>query len=103
VLLYCVLELDVFVFFPFTDTFTHLIDAGIQDLAPSIPTLHSRPTWNQRGNSTPILATELLYSIHQLDVFGFFPVSRTSIHSVDAGIEDIAPSITTLSFRPTRN
>jgi hypothetical protein len=64
--LYRILQLDVFVFCPFTRTSSRPVDAGIQEILPSIITLHFRSTRNQRGNCGPILATVRLYRILQL-------------------------------------
>jgi hypothetical protein len=69
--LYRILQLDVFVFWPCTRTPRRLVDAGIQDIVPSVFTKKNRSTRNQRGNCSPILATVRLYRILQLDVFVF--------------------------------
>jgi hypothetical protein len=97
VLLYRIRQLDVLVFYPFTCSSSHLIDAGILGLMPFLITLISRPTRNQRGDCNPILATELLYCILQFHVFVFFPCTRTSIPS--EGISAIS-SHTDVSFDP---
>jgi hypothetical protein len=76
---------------------------GIQDITPSAPTLHFNSTRNQRGNCTPILATVRLNCILQLAVFDCCPFTRTFIFSVDARVQDIMPSVTTLFIRSTRN
>jgi hypothetical protein len=70
--------------------------------AISVRALKFRFTWNQRGNCSPILPTVRLYRIFQVDVFVFYPFTITSIPPVDAGIQG-RPSVTTLSFRSTRN
>jgi hypothetical protein len=101
--LYCILQLDVFVFCPFTRTSSHLVDAGIQDIVPSVPAPLFRSTRNQHGNCTPILPTVRLYRILQLAVFVFCPFTRTFIREIDAGIQDIVPSSITLLFRSTGN
>jgi hypothetical protein len=97
------LQLAVFDGCPFTLACTHSADAGIQDIVPSDATLISRSTRNQHGNGTPILATMRLYRLLQLAIFVFCPFTRTFIHPVDAGIQDIVPSLITLYLRSTRN
>jgi hypothetical protein len=81
-------------------------------IIPSIYTLNSRSTRNQRGNSNPILATVrsfrilqlAVYSILQHVVFVFRPWTCASGGPVDAGAQGIAPSVPTrLQFRSTRN
>jgi hypothetical protein len=81
---------------------THPVDgdAEIQDTIPSVITLSFRTTRNQGSNCVPILTTVRLYRILQLGVFVF---TRTSSRQGDAGIQDIMPSLITLSFRSTRN
>jgi hypothetical protein len=78
-------------------------DAGIHGFMPSVATLIIRSTRNQRGNCFPILATVRLYRILQLCVLGVSPITRASTRPVDAGIQDILPSVFTLTFRSTRN
>jgi hypothetical protein len=79
------------------------IDAGIQCIMPSATTLQSRSTRNQRGNCGLILAAVHLYRILQLTVFNRCPFTLASTCSVDVGMQDIMPSMTTLYFRSTRN
>jgi hypothetical protein len=67
--LYCILQLAVFVFCPFTLASTRPVDAVLQDAMPPATTLYFRPIWNQRDNCLPILATDRLYCILQLAVF----------------------------------
>jgi hypothetical protein len=101
---YRILQLAVVDCCPLTNhTFIRPTDAWIQGIPPSVVTLSVRSTWNQRGDCDPILATVRSYRILQLGVFVFFPCSRTSIYSVDAGIQFIVPSGVTLSSRSTRN
>jgi hypothetical protein len=45
-----ILQLAVFVFCPFTSKSIRPVDAGIQDILPSVLTLGSHSTRNQRGN-----------------------------------------------------
>jgi hypothetical protein len=70
---YCILQLDVFVFFPLTRASSHLIDNRFQSFVPSILTLNSRSTWNQRGKFDPILEPMLMYRFFQLHIFEFLP------------------------------
>jgi hypothetical protein len=101
--LYCILQLAVFVFCPFTRASRRcLVDAGIQDMMPSVFTLSLRSIRNQRCNCSPILATVRLYCILQRAVFDCRP-SRTSTRPVDAGIQDFLPSVKTLRSRSIRN
>jgi hypothetical protein len=55
VLLYRSFQLDIFVFFPFTSTFIHSVDAGIQDIMPSALTPEGssdpEPAWQLQPNS----------------------------------------------------
>jgi hypothetical protein len=70
------------------------LSLALQDL-PSFRTLTYRSTPNQRGNFSPALAAVRLYRILQLDVFVFWPCTRTPRRLVDAGIQDIVPSVFT--------
>jgi hypothetical protein len=101
--MYCILQLAVFVFCPFTLVSIHPVNAGIQDIVPSIITLFFRSTWNHRCNYTPIIATVRWYCIFQLDIFAFCSFTCTPTGSVDAGIQAMIPSVPTLFFRSTRN
>jgi hypothetical protein len=82
--LHCILQLAVFVFYPFTRPPTRPVDAWIQDFMPSATTLVFRSTRNQCCNCTPILAAMRLCSLLQLDVLVFCPSARTFICPVDA-------------------
>jgi hypothetical protein len=55
---------------------------------------------NQRGNCGPILAT---VRILQLLIFVYCPFTPTSIRSADDGIQDLLPSVITLTSRSTRD
>jgi hypothetical protein len=55
--LYRILYLDDFVFFPLTRMSSRPVDARIRGIMPSVPTMLSRSTWDQRRNSDPILVT----------------------------------------------
>jgi hypothetical protein len=77
--LYSIFQLAVFDCCSFTRTFIRLVDAGIEDLTPSVVTLIFRSTRNQRGNCTPILVPVCLYRIPQLDSFKHCPLTCTSI------------------------
>jgi hypothetical protein len=130
VLSYGILQLDVLVFFPFART--SLVDVGFQSIMSSAMTLSSRSTWNstaslsltlgfkaspslctlssrstgnQRCNSGPITAitTVFLYRIPQFDVFDFYPCTRTSNRLADARSQGTVPSEIALSSRSTRN
>jgi hypothetical protein len=101
--LYRILQLEVFVFCPWTRTSSRQGDAGIQDLVPSLITLTFRSTRNQRGNCDPILVTVRLYRFLQLEVFVLCPFTRTSIRLVDAVLQGTMPSLITLIFRSTWN
>jgi hypothetical protein len=68
---YCILQFAVFIFCPCTRTSSRQGDAGIQGILPSVITLFLRSTWDQRGNSIPILATVYLHRILQFAVFVF--------------------------------
>jgi hypothetical protein len=52
--LYCIFQLAVFVFYTFTRTSIRSADVGIKDIMPSVTTLTSHLTRNQRGNCIPI-------------------------------------------------
>jgi hypothetical protein len=99
--LYSILQLAVFVWRPRTHTLIHSVDVGNQDIMPSALTLTSCSTRYQRGNCNPILVTVRLYRLLQLAVFVCCPFTRTFILPVDAGIQDIAPSVATLISRST--
>jgi hypothetical protein len=101
--LHRILQLAVFVSFSFTRTSTRQLNVEIQGTMPAILTLHFCSTWNQSGYCAPLLATMRLYRILQLAVFDCCPIARTSIRPADAGIQDILPSTTTLTFCSTRN
>jgi hypothetical protein len=78
--LYRILQLDAFVFCPFTRTSIRPVDTGIQYITPSrLPTtLGFRSTKNQPGDCIPILVVMLLYRrIVQLGVFVRSPVTGT--------------------------
>jgi hypothetical protein len=64
--LYCIPQLSVFEFVPFTRTSIHPVDVGIQVIFPSATALTCRSTRNQRCG--PILATVRVYCILQLAV-----------------------------------
>jgi hypothetical protein len=68
------------------------VDAGIQDLTPSVMTLCLRSTRDQRGNWGPIIAPVRLYCMLQLAIFDCCPCNRT-----------ITPSIMTLLLRSIWN
>jgi ribosomal protein L34E len=55
--LYCILQLDVFVFCPSTRKSIRPVDARFQDIMPSTSTLFCRSIRNERSNQTSILAT----------------------------------------------
>jgi hypothetical protein len=101
--LYCILQLPVFLFCPFTHTLIHSVDGGIQDTVPSTLTLVCRSTRNQHGNYTPCIATVRFYCIIQLVVFVFCPFSRSSSHLVDTGIQERIPSMPALYWLSTWN
>jgi hypothetical protein len=95
--LYCIRQLAVFAFCPFTHTFIRSpVNAGIQETIPSIITPLFRSTWNQSGNCGPILATVRLYCIIQLAVFDCCPSILTSSRQGNARIQGMLPSDTTL-------
>jgi hypothetical protein len=94
--LYRILQLAVFDCCPFASS--RSADGWIQVIRPSVLTLTIRWMRNQRCNCTPIFATVRLYCILRHAVFVFFPFTPTSSRLVDAGIQDIAPSIPTLLF-----
>jgi hypothetical protein len=102
--LHHILQLDVFTCCPFTCTSSRRsVDNVIQGM-PSVTTLTSRSTRDQRGNCTKTLATVHFHCILQLDVFVFWPCTRASSHWVDVGIiQGILPSVITLFLRSTRN
>jgi hypothetical protein len=70
----------------------------MQGKMPSLTTLVFHSTRNQSSNCSPIIATVRMYCILQLAVFVFCPFTLVSIHPVNAGIQDIVPSIITLFF-----
>jgi hypothetical protein len=72
-------------------------------LPPFLLTLPFGSTRNERGDCTSILATVRLYCIFQFAVFDFLPFTHTLISPVDAGIQGILPSVTTLKLRSTWN
>jgi hypothetical protein len=83
--LYCILQLDIFVLFPFPRTSSHPVDTGIQGITPSIPTLNFRSTRNQRGKAqflSPCVCTAALslmsYSSFHLSVY---PIVRSVLGS----------------------
>jgi hypothetical protein len=96
--LYSILQLAVFIFYPFTRTFIRPVDGGIQGMMPSCQILTSRSTRNQHGDCGPILATVRLYRILQFAVFVFSSFFPTPTRSVVATIQDILPSASTLFF-----
>jgi hypothetical protein len=100
---YRIRQLDNFVFCPLTRTFIRSVDAGIQDIAPSVTTQYFRSTRDQRGNYGQTLATVRLYCILQLAVFVCCPWTHPSIRLVDSGMQESTPSIPTLDFRSTRD
>jgi hypothetical protein len=70
---------------------------------PSMPTLFSRSTRNQRGNCGPIRLTVRLYCTSQLAVFICCLFTRTSIRLFDVVDQGIMPSVITLLVRSARN
>jgi hypothetical protein len=82
---YCILQRVVFVFSPATLASTCSVDAGIQAIVPSIPTLLFRSAWNQGGNCIPIIATVRLNRILQLAFFDCCPVTRSPTSSANVG------------------
>jgi hypothetical protein len=83
--LYRILQLAVFIFCPFTQTTIRSAGVWIQDILPSIRTLHSRSSRYQRGNCSPILAAVRSYRILQLAVFDCCPFSLPSSASAMRG------------------
>jgi hypothetical protein len=72
--LYCSLQLEVFVFCPFTRTPNRSVDARIQVITPYLLALNFRSTWNHRGNCGPMLATvHLHYHAVRLADYRRFP------------------------------
>jgi hypothetical protein len=99
--LYYIPQLAVFVCCPFTRTSIRPDDVGIQDMVPSVMTLHFFLTWNQRG---PILATVRFYRSIQLGSSVYLPVRPVTFKNlVDAEIQGIMPPVLTLHFRSTWN
>jgi hypothetical protein len=64
------------------------VDAGFQSIMPSGRPLFLRSTWNQRGYSTPILATVHLYRVLQLGVFVFCPFTVRSAVKAMLGFKE---------------
>jgi hypothetical protein len=77
---YRTLQLDVFVFSPFTPTSTRPVNSRIKDIAPSVVTLDFRSTRDERSSCDPILVTMHSYRSLQLDNFVFPPLP---VHSLD--------------------
>jgi hypothetical protein len=102
--LHCIFQFADFLFcLSDTRTFIRPVDAGMQDIHPSVIRLCFRSTLNQLGNCTPILATSRLCCILQLAVFDYCPFTRASSHQGDAGVLDFIPSALTLTSRSTRD
>jgi hypothetical protein len=68
---------------------------------PPTDTLTAGSTWHKTGDCVPVLAIANLYRIPQLVVFFRNPSNRTLSRPDNTGIQDITPSVTTLSFCST--
>jgi hypothetical protein len=98
-LLYYILQLDVFFFCPFTLACGRRMALGFQGTVPSTPTLAFRSTRNQCGNSSPVLAIVHVYCILQRAVFFFCPSNQMCDRLVILGVQGTVPSTRTLVFR----
>jgi hypothetical protein len=79
VIRYCILQLAVFIWCPFTHTCVRLVALGMQGIVPSTPTLFCRSTLSQLRNGSPTFALVLLYCIRQLAVFILCPFTHTCV------------------------
>jgi hypothetical protein len=102
VLLYCTSQLDGFAFCPFTRTSIRRVNVGIQETVPSMRALNPFDQAPVRQLSPKFCHRAFLLNL-QLAIFICCPGSLASIRCADVGIQDIFPSVPTLSSRSTRN